>query len=325
MNLPKNERRMVGSLIHKKLWIYGQPYTGKSMLADQFPEPLMLNTDGNVDYLTSPYVPIRDTVEQTGRIKETKMAWEVFKETVDDLAKMDNSYKTIVVDLVEDVYEACRQYIYKKNNISHESDDPYRAWDKVRSEFLAVFKKLTTLPYENIVLISHEDISKDITKKSGDKVTAIKPNITDKVALKLAGMVGLTCRTLIEDGEYLVKFKTEDSVEFGGGRFKPSKKQIHNSYEELCEVYKTSQPAVVNDRPTPPPQVNEEPDMPEFDSSEAPVEEPQKPVRKKRQATVLPETEEVKEEVKEEVQPEEKAEENNEKPVRRQRKHREEN
>ena len=47
------------------------------------------------------------------------------------------------------------------------------------------------LDYENIVLISHEDTSKDITKKSGDKITAIKPNIADKVANKIAGMVDI--------------------------------------------------------------------------------------------------------------------------------------
>lgn len=281
MNLPKNERRKVGVPQHKKLWIYGQPYTGKTMLADQFPDPLMLNTDGNMDYISAPYIAIRDTVIQNGRIKETKQAWEIFKEAVDELSKMDNDYKTIVVDLVEDTYEACRQYIYKKNGISHESDDPYRAWDKVRSEFLSVMKKLTTLPYESIILISHEDISKDITKKSGDKVTAIKPNITDKIALKLAGMVGLTCRTIIDDGDYLIQFKTDNSCEFGGGRFKPCKKVIHNNFKELCEVYETSSiKKTENSRPMPPPIVNEEPDVPQLE--EAP-EEPPKPIRKKKE------------------------------------------
>ena len=44
------------------------------------------------------------------------------------------------------------------------------------------------LDYENIVLISHEDTSKDITKKSGDKITAIKPNIADKVHIEIPCM-----------------------------------------------------------------------------------------------------------------------------------------
>ncbi len=281
MQLPKNERRVVGTPQRKKIWVYGQPYTGKTMLADQFPDPIMLNTDGNTDYVTAPYIPIRDEVRKNGRITETKMAWEVFKEAVTELTKKDNTFRTVVVDLVEDVYAFCREFVLKANNITHESDDPYRAWDKVRSEFLTVFKHLTNLDYENIVLISHEDISKDITKKNGDKATAIRPNITDKIANKIAGMVGLTCRTVIEDGKYLITFKTDDSIEFGGGRFKPSKKCIPNSYEELCKVYETSGTPVDNDRPTPPPEVLDEPEIPTFDNDDEDVP-PARPVRRKR-------------------------------------------
>lgn len=53
---------------------------------------------------------------------------------------------------------------------THESDDSFRAWDKVRTvEFLSTLKRLMALDYENIIPISHEDTSKDITKKVGIK------------------------------------------------------------------------------------------------------------------------------------------------------------
>ena len=84
--------------------------------------------------------------------------------------------------------------MYDRLGITHESDDSFRAWDKVRTEFLSTIRRLMNLDYENIVLISHEDTSKDITKKSGDKITAIKPNIADKVANKIAGMVDIVAR-----------------------------------------------------------------------------------------------------------------------------------
>ena len=36
----------------------------------------------------------------------------------------------------EDLYESCRVYMCGQMGISHESDDSFKAWDKVRSEFL---------------------------------------------------------------------------------------------------------------------------------------------------------------------------------------------
>ena len=131
--------------------------------------------------------------------------------------------------------------MYSQMGITHESDDSFRAWDKVRTEFLSTMRKLTNLPY-NIILISHEDSSKDITKRSGDKITSIRPNINEKVANKLAGMVDIVARFLVVDGDYRISFKS-DEVVFGGGRINPEQKEIPNSYEVFMKtVYGESVP-----------------------------------------------------------------------------------
>ena len=92
------------------------------------------------------------------------------------------------------------------------------------------------LPY-NIILISHEDMSKDITKRTGDKITAIKPNIQDKIANKIAGMVDIVCRVLVEDDGRYLSFKS-DQVVFGGGRLKASNKtMIPLSWESIEDFY----------------------------------------------------------------------------------------
>lgn len=128
--------------------------------------------------------------------------------------------------------------MYNKLGITHESDDSFRAWDKVRTEFLSTIRKLMNLDYENIFLISHEDMSKDITKKSGDKITAIKPNINDKVASKVAGMVDIVARVVVEDdGSRTLNFKSNEVV-FGGGRLKNVKTTtIPLDWDELVNVY----------------------------------------------------------------------------------------
>lgn len=231
MALPSTNRVPVNFSQHKKIWIYGAPFSGKTTVCDSAPTPLNLNTDGNVKNVTMARLPIRDTLE--GRQK--KLAWEVFKDAIADL-EAGSDFETILVDLLEDTYESCRLYMYKQMGITHESDDSFRAWDKVRTEFLSTFRRLLNLPY-NIILISHEDMSKDITKRTGDKITAIKPNIQDKIANKIAGMVDIVCRVLVEDDGRYLSFKS-DAVVFGGGRITGhGKTQIPLTWDAIEDFY----------------------------------------------------------------------------------------
>lgn len=239
MKLPENKRRETLTSDNKKIWIYGTPFCGKTYLANQFPDPLILNTDGNIKYVDAPYIRIKDEVTVGERRTERTLAWTIFTETIAELEKKQNTFKTIIVDLLEDTYEHCRLYMYDKLKIDHESDDSFRAWDKVRLEFLSTLKRLMNLDYENIILISHEDTSKDITKKSGDKITAIKPNINDKIALKVAGMVDLVCRVVRNEDERIISFKN-DHVTFGGGRVTLKYNEVPCSYENLLKAYGTA-------------------------------------------------------------------------------------
>ena len=230
MILPKNERRVVNVAARKKIWLYGAPFSGKTTLADQFPNPVMLNTDGNLNSFTAPVVEIKGTIE--GRIETP--AWEVFKSAINELQR-GSDFETIVVDLTEDCFEHCRRWCYTKLGIEHESDNSFKAWDYVRNEFLTTMKKLMTLDY-NVVLISHEDTSKDITKKSGDKITSIRPNIQEKLANKLAGMVDIVARVVADGDTRTLQFKSDDVV-FGGGRLKLSHTVVPLTYEALENVY----------------------------------------------------------------------------------------
>lgn len=236
MNLPKNERRNIEKINKKVMWIYGSPFSGKTFFANKFPDPLMLNTDGNIKFVDAPFIPIRDEVTVNGRMTQRKFAWEVFKDVISELEKKQNDFKTIVVDLLEDTYEYCRLYMYDQMGITHESDDSFRAWDKVRTEFLSTIKRLMNLDYENIILISHEDTSKDITKKGGDKVTAIKPNLNDKTANKVAGMVDIVARVVADDSKRILSFKTNEVI-FGGGRLTTKANEIDLDYDEFLNVY----------------------------------------------------------------------------------------
>lgn len=236
MLLPNCERRQIDTVTKIKLWLYGAPFSGKTTFANKFPNPLIINTDGNISFVDAPYIAIKDDVKVEGRMTKRTLAWEVFKETIDELEKGGNEYKTIIVDLLEDLYEHCRLYMYQQMGISHESDDSFRAWDKVRVEFLSTLKRLMNLDYENIILISHEDTSKDITRKGGDKITAIKPNLQERTSNKVAGMVDIVARVVADGDTRTLSFKTNEVI-FGGGRLTTSITEIPLDYETFITVY----------------------------------------------------------------------------------------
>jgi len=239
MVLPSNQRREVGKANKRKIWIYGAAFSGKTTMLDDAPDPLNLNTDGNIEFVTMPYLAIKDVVTVEGRITKRKFAWEVFKETIEELEKKQNDFKTIIVDLLEDTREMCRIYKYDELGIQHESDSGFgKGWDIIKTEYLSVMRRFFNLDYENLVVISHEDISKDITKKNGQNITRIAPNIQDAIANKIAGMVDIVARVVVEDdGTRTLNFKSNEVV-FGGGRLKGvTETTIPLSWDALMQVY----------------------------------------------------------------------------------------
>ena len=221
--------------MRKKIWVYGAPFSGKTTLACGSPGHYVLSTDGNAEYVTDHWKLIADDVKVEGRITKRVFAWDVLKQEIEKLERKEGGYHTIILDLVEDTYEMCRLAMYDKLKISHESDDSFRAWDKIRTEFLSTMRRLMSLDYD-IILLSHEDTSKDITKKSGENITSIKPNLADKVALKLAGMVAFVGRAVCDNGKYQLQIKT-DEVIFGGGRLGVNNVTVPLKWEEVEKLF----------------------------------------------------------------------------------------
>lgn len=238
MLLPKNEKRELSIASKKKIWIYGPPFSGKTTLTDKFPDLLILSTDENVQNVTAPYIHIKDTVWTEGRAIKRKYAWEMFKEVIEELEKKENDYKSISLDLLEDTRDMCRIYMYDKLGIQHESDSGFgKAYDQIRLEYLGVMKRFFNLDYDNILACSHEDQTKSITKKSGEQITRIAPNLQDALATKIAGMVDLVCRVVVDDEDKrTISFKA-DNVIFGGGRLGVTGQEIPLNYDALMEVY----------------------------------------------------------------------------------------
>jgi hypothetical protein len=221
MNLPVNKKREVRKEPLTELpdmYLYGASYVGKSTFFDQLDNVLFINTDGNCDMYQNPYVYVGKTVEMRGRMKVEKSAWSNFLDVIDELEKRENSFKHIVLDLVEDLREHCRVHMCQQLKIDHESDSSYsKAWDMVTTEFNQAIKRLKAAGYK--VHYASKEVTKDVTQRGGASYTIYNPNLPEKAANMLAGTVKLTCRAWVGDkGERYMSLKP-NVHEFGGGRY----------------------------------------------------------------------------------------------------------
>jgi len=212
--LPKNIKKKVEVLEKPNLMIYGASYCGKSVFADSYPDVLFFNTDGNTQHLTSPVVNIQDTVEKEGRLIKREFAWNHFKEYVTTLCEEKSTYEVMVFDLVEDLYRHCRNFMFDKLKIEHESDDKFSAWDKVTFEFIREMKKLKSSGYRLFFILREKETNVYLR---GGTITKYEPDVRSIIARALSGMVDATIR-FVADGSDRYIFVGNDPYVFSGGR-----------------------------------------------------------------------------------------------------------
>ena len=174
--LPENKKVNRDATSNLKVWVYGQPNIGKTTFASQFPDVLMLNTDGNYKGVDSPVVPITD--------------WEQFVKVVEEILEGKHEFKSIVIDLVEDVYVYCKNYYCTKLKIDHEADLGYgKGWTKFKDEFNEIFRGLTQLGYA-VFFIGHD--KETLTQLSdGTPISLIRPALTKSVKEVITGMADI--------------------------------------------------------------------------------------------------------------------------------------
>lgn len=168
--------------VKPRVLVYGKPHAGKTTFAATFPEAIILSTDGNYKHTDIPAILLEDRMTKTldSGIEIDVDGWDYFEETVDELIK-DTQYETIILDLVQDVYELAKKKVLTKEGVTEEADLPHgRGWSLVRIEFLRVMKKLLKID-KNIVLITH----------SVEYPGGIKTTLSDRLYNSLTGYVDI--------------------------------------------------------------------------------------------------------------------------------------
>ncbi len=145
--LPKNEPK-TKDITPKMFFIWGQSMSGKTFLARQFPNPIILNTDGNAKKVTTPSVEVFD--------------FKSFIDVVDELNKTKHTYETLIIDLVDDIKTMLETYVMDKYGIEALADAPYgKAFSDVKLTWKTLMVRLSQMNM-NVVFVSH------VTEKQDD-------------------------------------------------------------------------------------------------------------------------------------------------------------
>lgn len=140
MILPANKPKEK-DITPKVFFIWGQSMSGKTYLARQFPSPLIINTDGNAKKVDTPSIEIYD--------------FETFVEALKEIESGKHEFKTIIIDLVDDLKTMVQNYVCKKYGVDDEGEVPYgKGYREVKMIWQKTMVRLNQLPY-NVIFISH--------------------------------------------------------------------------------------------------------------------------------------------------------------------------
>lgn len=138
--LPEN-KPMEKNITPKVFFIWGQSMHGKTYLARQFPDPIIINTDGNGKKIDTPHVDVYD--------------FETFVNVLREIEEGKHTFKTIVIDLVDDIKTFLEEYVCKKYGVENLADAGFgKGFGDVKATWKRLMIRLTQLPYY-VVFISH--------------------------------------------------------------------------------------------------------------------------------------------------------------------------
>ncbi|MDY7224691.1 AAA family ATPase [Halalkalibacterium halodurans] len=157
--LPKNERK-VAKETPRNFVIYGGTMHGKTYFADEFPDPLNLNTDGNAEMIETPSINIGHKRDARGNI--IKSASDLLSEIIVELEGTNHTFETVVVDVIDDIITLFEQEITEEHNVKSVGDIGWGKGHQMLEMMVRVFvmrlKELSMKKKMNIIYVSRLSI-----------------------------------------------------------------------------------------------------------------------------------------------------------------------
>ncbi len=170
--LPANKPKQTIE-VPRNFFIWGPTMNGKSYLASEFPNPVILNTDGNANQIETPSVDMKNARNpKTGVI--TKSVVEQMLELIKELEQGKHTFETVVIDVVDDLFTLIEQAICEEHGVDYVGDVPYgKGWGLRKTFITSIVVRLKALPM-NVIYVSRY-----ATKLDNNVETPI-PSLPDK-------------------------------------------------------------------------------------------------------------------------------------------------
>ena len=183
--LPKNEPKEK-DITPRVFFIWGQSMSGKTYLARQFPNPVILNTDGNAKKVETPSIELLD--------------FETFVGVLQELEAGNHEYQTVIIDLVDDIKTMLETYVCKKHDVETLADAPFgKAFSDVKSIWKKTMVRLSQLPY-NVIFISH---IQEVPDEANNQRTIEMPSLEQKYYNMTMGRCDLSIKCRKVGSTYL--------------------------------------------------------------------------------------------------------------------------
>lgn len=141
MALPLEKTAIQTDFTKYKFLLYGMPKIGKSSLSAQFPNTIFAATEAGHSFLSI--------------YKKDILTWNDFRELAKDLTTTKHNFKMIAIDIVDNLYKMCEQFVCEKNSVAHPSDLAYgKGFNLVKDEFTRVINYLGNFGF-GFIFISH--------------------------------------------------------------------------------------------------------------------------------------------------------------------------
>ena len=212
----------------KFVCIYSLPKVGKTSMACQFPENLLLAFEKGYNAIAG--------------IKPVDITkWSDLKLVLRQLEKPEarQMYDTITIDTIGIAWEMCEQFVCAQNGVQKIGDIPWGGgYSACKREFESCLRKITQLGY-GLVIIAH--VERRIEKRADDsEVEILGPAIPKRayeIVNQLVDIIGYIDITWDEEGNserWLYTRKTPTIM--AGSRFKYLAPKIKFGYNELVEA-----------------------------------------------------------------------------------------
>ena len=226
--LPEN-KPMEKNITPKIFFLWGQSMHGKTYLARQFPDPIIINTDGNGKKIDTPHVDVYD--------------FETFVNVLREIEEGKHTFKTIVIDLVDDIKTFLEEYVCKKYDVENLADAGFgKGYGDVKATWKRLMIRLTQLPYY-VVFISHVV---QLTDEYDKNKTIEQPSLEQKYLNMTKGRtdVMIKCQKV---GKNYLQLCNEKRDLYHRSDIKDEK--LYNTLSNVKSLFEDSKPTIQNVEP----------------------------------------------------------------------------